>query len=127
MAFTDCIKLSISQATVLEEMPPFPERESSLLAKLKKKKALAAGIPEEEVVEPGKPTINGHTSPDPAPAPAAEPAAIPVVINNQSPPPVVQNNASAGLLVDVFETSSSTVHSSAPTTLSPGAEDNLKK
>lgn len=27
-----------SQATVLEEMPPFPERESSILAKLKKKK-----------------------------------------------------------------------------------------
>ena len=26
------------QATVLEEMPPFPERESSILAKLKKKK-----------------------------------------------------------------------------------------
>ncbi|XP_065191357.1 AP-2 complex subunit alpha-2-like [Sycon ciliatum] len=30
-------------ATVLEEMPPFPERESSLLAKLKKKKGEAAG------------------------------------------------------------------------------------
>ena len=107
-------------------MPPFPERESSLLAKLKKKKALAAGIPEEEIAEPVKPTVNGHTSPDPAPA--AEPAAPnPVVINNPSPPAVVQNNASSGLLVDVFESSSSTVHSSAPTTLSPGAEENLKK
>ena len=29
------------QATVLEEMPPFPERESSILAKLKKKKPKA--------------------------------------------------------------------------------------
>ena len=28
---------SFGQATVLEEMPPFPERESSILAKLKKK------------------------------------------------------------------------------------------
>ncbi len=109
-------------------MPPFPERESSLLAKLKKKKALAAGIPEEEVTEPVKPTINGHTSPELVSAPAAEPpAANPVVINNPSPPSIVQNNASAGLLVDVFETSSSTVHSSAPTTLSPGADENLKK
>ena len=109
-------------------MPPFPERESSLLAKLKKKKALAAGIAEEELVESAKPTINGHTSPETVAAPAAEPPAVtPPMINNQSPPPVVQNNASAGLLVDVFETSSSTVHSSAPTTLSPGAEENLKK
>lgn len=30
------------QATVLEEMPPFPERESSILAKLKKKKGPGA-------------------------------------------------------------------------------------
>lgn len=30
--------LCVVQATVLEEMPPFPERESSILAKLKKKK-----------------------------------------------------------------------------------------
>ncbi|XP_077863441.1 AP-2 complex subunit alpha-2-like, partial [Saccoglossus kowalevskii] len=29
-------------ATVLEEMPPFPERESSILAKLKKKKGVIA-------------------------------------------------------------------------------------
>lgn len=30
------------KATVLEEMPPFPERESSILAKLKKKKGSGA-------------------------------------------------------------------------------------
>ncbi|XP_071497904.1 AP-2 complex subunit alpha-2-like isoform X2 [Diadema antillarum] len=35
-------------ATVLEEMPPFPERESSLLAKLKKKKPSAAAVTEEK-------------------------------------------------------------------------------
>jgi len=28
----------LTQATILEEMPPFPERESSILAKLKKKR-----------------------------------------------------------------------------------------
>jgi len=31
-------------ATVLEEMPPFPERESSILAKLKKKKPASAQV-----------------------------------------------------------------------------------
>ena len=31
-------------ATVLEEMPPFPERESSILAKLMKKKPSASGV-----------------------------------------------------------------------------------
>lgn len=109
-------------------MPPFPERESSLLAKLKKKKALAAGVPEEEVAEPAKPMINGHNSPEQvrtAPSPAELPN--PAIINNSSPPSEVQHNTSAGLLVDVFETSSSTVNSSAPTTLSAGAEENLKK
>lgn len=37
-------------ATVLEEMPPFPEKESSLLSKLKKKKPTA-----EEGEQPEKP------------------------------------------------------------------------
>ena len=40
------------QATVLEEMPPFPERESSILAKLKKKKGPGA-VPVTEL-EDGK-------------------------------------------------------------------------
>ena len=34
-------------ATVLEEMPPFPERESSILAKLKKKKPGAMSVDEQ--------------------------------------------------------------------------------
>ena len=40
LTFYICLPLS-HQATVLEEMPPFPERESSILAKLKKKKPTA--------------------------------------------------------------------------------------
>uniref|UniRef100_A0A4W4GBW7 AP-2 complex subunit alpha n=1 Tax=Electrophorus electricus TaxID=8005 RepID=A0A4W4GBW7_ELEEL len=47
-------------ATVLEEMPPFPERESSILAKLKKKKgpgAVSAGELEEGKREGGE--VNG--------------------------------------------------------------------
>ena len=40
------------QATVLEEMPPFPERESSILAKLKKKKG--PGVVPVSELEDGK-------------------------------------------------------------------------
>lgn len=40
------------QATVFEEMPPFPERESSILAKLKKKKP--ARVPENSEVKEHK-------------------------------------------------------------------------
>jgi len=54
--------MSSLKATVLEEMPPFPERESSILAKLKKKKKEKAGIlDKEEKSEPvEKPTTNGQ-------------------------------------------------------------------
>lgn len=54
--------LFFTQATVLEEMPPFPERESSILAKLKKKKKEKAGIldKEEKAEPPEKPTANGQ-------------------------------------------------------------------
>lgn len=47
---------------MLEEMPPFPERESSILAKLKKKKQEKTGIVEkEDKPEPvEKPTTNGQ-------------------------------------------------------------------
>ena len=51
----------LTQATVLEEMPPFPERESSILAKLKKKKIIPPGGDKEEKAEPAeKPTTNGQ-------------------------------------------------------------------
>eukprot|EP00112_Aurelia_sp_Birch-Aquarium-sp1_P004862 Seg1549.13 transcript_id=Seg1549.13/GoldUCD/mRNA.D3Y31 product="AP-2 complex subunit alpha-2" protein_id=Seg1549.13/GoldUCD/D3Y31 len=61
-------------ATVLEEMPPFPERESSLLAKLKKKKGGAALLGKEKEEEA---TSNGF------PAPAA---ATPLVDIFDTPP-----------------------------------------
>ncbi|CAM5131294.1 unnamed protein product [Natator depressus] len=50
-------------ATVLEEMPPFPERESSILAKLKKKKGPGAGSElDEGKKEPGA-ELNGGIEP----------------------------------------------------------------
>ena len=54
-------------------MPPFPERESSILAKLKKKKpdsAVRAGLLREEKTPTEKPTMNGQI-----PVIAAEPQA----------------------------------------------------
>ena len=46
------------QATVLEEMPPFPERESSILAKLKKKKPQA----EHKDIEPKSMPANNNAA-----------------------------------------------------------------
>lgn len=70
-------------ATVLEEMPPFPERESSILATLKKKSGRI-----QDTVKPTRPVIAAKTSPSPKPVPKE---------------PVV--TSSTGLLVDVLEDS----------------------
>ncbi|KAJ7390946.1 AP-2 complex subunit alpha-2 [Desmophyllum pertusum] len=129
-------------ATVLEEMPPFPERESSILAKLKKKKQEKAGMVEkEEKSEPAeKPTANGQVPPVhvhvanevsvPAPNPAlqadlfgAEPAVSAPVTNNFGPP---EMGGGGGLLVDVFEMPAAPIAGSAPS-ITPGAEENIKK
>lgn len=56
------------QATVLEEMPPFPERESSILAKLKKKKGPSTVTGLEEGKRERGADVNG--GPEPAPASA---------------------------------------------------------
>uniref|UniRef100_A0A8C2IC55 AP-2 complex subunit alpha n=1 Tax=Cyprinus carpio TaxID=7962 RepID=A0A8C2IC55_CYPCA len=76
-------------ATVLEEMPPFPERESSILAKLKKKKGPGA-------VSSFK--INGkHCQKNSTPSPSAD------LLGLRAGPPVTAAAPSAGsLLVDVF-------------------------
>lgn len=118
-------------ATVLEEMPPFPERESSILAKLKKKKQEKTGIVEkEEKAEPAeKPTTNGQ---------------VPVAIEDVSPNPALQadligtgsapvtNNFAApetggSLLVDVFDMPTAPVVAGGIPSITPGAEENLKK
>lgn len=53
-----CIASTDILATVLEEMPPFPERESSILAKLKKKKG-PGNLP---VIDDSRRNINGNDS-----------------------------------------------------------------
>lgn len=103
-------------ATVLEEMPPFPERESSILAKLKKKKGpgtkteMEEGKKEQTEVNGGvEPVVNASTVS--TPSPSAD------LLGLKSAP------ASGGsLLVDVFS-------DAMPATgaLAPGAEDNFSR
>uniref|UniRef100_A0AAQ4R279 AP-2 complex subunit alpha n=1 Tax=Gasterosteus aculeatus aculeatus TaxID=481459 RepID=A0AAQ4R279_GASAC len=96
-------------ATVLEEMPPFPERESSILAKLKKKKGPGAvSVPdlEDGKREGGELNGGGERGPDSAamsasnastPSPSAD------LLGMRSAAPMSAAPTSAGsLLVDVF-------------------------
>ncbi|XP_041033784.1 AP-2 complex subunit alpha-2 isoform X1 [Carcharodon carcharias] len=103
-------------ATVLEEMPPFPERESSILAKLKKKKGpgtvtdMEEGKKEQTEVNGGvEPAVNASTVS--TPSPSAD------LLGLKNTP------ASGGsLLVDVFS-------DAVPATgaLAPGSEDNFSR
>ncbi|KAM9366130.1 AP-2 complex subunit alpha-2 isoform 1-T1 [Symphorus nematophorus] len=52
-----CIASTDILATVLEEMPPFPERESSILAKLKRKKG-PGNLPD---IDDSRRNVNGNT------------------------------------------------------------------
>uniref|UniRef100_A0A8P4FYP8 AP-2 complex subunit alpha n=1 Tax=Dicentrarchus labrax TaxID=13489 RepID=A0A8P4FYP8_DICLA len=92
-------------ATVLEEMPPFPERESSILAKLKKKKgpgAVSVTELEDSKREGGELNGGGDRGPDTA-AMASTPSPSADLLGIRSAAPVGAAPASAGsLLVDVF-------------------------
>ncbi|KAM9393417.1 AP-2 complex subunit alpha-2 isoform 2-T2 [Pholidichthys leucotaenia] len=96
-------------ATVLEEMPPFPERESSILAKLKKKKGPGAvSVTELDDAKREGGELNGASDrgPDTA-AMAASNASTPSpsadLLGIRSAAPVGTAPPSAGsLLVDVF-------------------------
>ncbi|XP_001641214.2 AP-2 complex subunit alpha-2 [Nematostella vectensis] len=117
-------------ATVLEEMPPFPERESSILAKLKKKKPNAVKERDEKPTDSSdKPTTNGQVSnaapqvkvnAQPTPSPAMQ-ADLIGGIGSSAPTPA----GGAGLLVDVFETPSPV--STGALTMTQGAEEMLQK
>ncbi|KAJ0001919.1 hypothetical protein NQD34_001715 [Periophthalmus magnuspinnatus] len=97
-----CIASTDILATVLEEMPPFPERESSILAKLKKKKG-SMNVPD---IDDSKKNMNGngnveHNNNNEPNESASHPFTD--LLNLNSPP------ASGGgsLLVDVFSDFSS--------------------
>ncbi|KAM5131973.1 AP-2 complex subunit alpha-1 isoform 2-T2 [Mantella aurantiaca] len=106
-------------ATVLEEMPPFPERESSILAKLKKKKGPGAVSDLEEGKKDPNAEINGGVEPTPSTASTPSPSAD--LLGLRSAPITGSAAPSAGnLLVDVFSDSTS-----ATASVAAGAEDNF--
>ncbi|OXB73804.1 UNVERIFIED_CONTAM: hypothetical protein H355_010350 [Colinus virginianus] len=113
-------------ATVLEEMPPFPERESSILAKLKKKKGPGTVTDLEEIKKERSSDMNGSAEPASVnasavstPSPSADLLGLGAApLTNSAPPP----SSSGSLLVDVFSDSASAV---AP--LAPGSDDNFAR
>ncbi|XP_038620663.1 AP-2 complex subunit alpha-2 isoform X1 [Tachyglossus aculeatus] len=120
-------------ATVLEEMPPFPERESSILAKLKKKKGPSTVTDLEDTKRERSADVNG--GPEPAgPVHAANASAVSTPspsadLLGLGPAPAASaaaptlgpgSSSSSSLLVDVFSDSAS-----AATPLAPGSEDNF--
>ncbi|KAI5934922.1 AP-2 complex subunit alpha-2 [Manis javanica] len=112
-------------ATVLEEMPPFPERESSILAKLKKKKGPSTVTDLEGAKRERGADINGGPEPATAgasttstPSPSADLLGLGAAPAAAAGPPT----SSGALLVDVFSDSPSVV---AP--LAPGSEDNFAR
>ncbi|XP_025211755.1 AP-2 complex subunit alpha-2 isoform X1 [Theropithecus gelada] len=114
-------------ATVLEEMPPFPERESSILAKLKKKKGPSTVTDLEDTKRERSVDVNGGPEPAPAstsamstPSPSADLLGLGAAPAAPAGPP--PSSGGGGLLVDVFSDSASVV---AP--LAPGSEDNFAR
>ncbi|XP_055211760.1 AP-2 complex subunit alpha-2 isoform X3 [Gorilla gorilla gorilla] len=114
-------------ATVLEEMPPFPERESSILAKLKKKKGPSTVTDLEDTKRDRSVDVNGGPEPAPAstsavstPSPSADLLGLGAAPPAPTGPP--PSSSGSGLLVDVFSDSASVV---AP--LAPGSEDNFAR
>ncbi|KAF7245378.1 AP-2 complex subunit alpha-2 [Varanus komodoensis] len=113
-------------ATVLEEMPPFPERESSILAKLKKKKGPNTVTDLEETKKERNSDVNGCTeaalanaSTASTPSPSADLLGLCAAPAANS---VAPQTSSGSLLVDVFSDASA-----APASLAPCSEDNFAR
>lgn len=66
----------VCQATVLEEMPPFAERESSILAKLKKNRPDKMKEVLDNVKEPKQPIVAQMKNNAAAPPPASQPSLL---------------------------------------------------
>ncbi|GAB6027152.1 AP-2 complex subunit alpha [Chamberlinius hualienensis] len=113
-------------ATVLEEMPPFPERDSSILAILKKKKP--GRVPENEIKEHKAISSVVHSEQNQVtpPPPSSNPPSVDLL--GLSSPPSSQPSApiatnSTNVLVDVF----GDLYGSSSPVLNGSAEDIAKK
>ncbi|KAM4721041.1 AP-2 complex subunit alpha-2 isoform 2-T2 [Rhinophrynus dorsalis] len=113
-------------ATVLEEMPPFPERESSILAKLKKKKGPSTVTDLEETKkEKSVSDVNGGTEPAPistasTPSPSAD--LLGLGAPTGASPAAAPTQSTGSLLVDVFADASLPVAA-----VSTGTDDNFTR
>ncbi|XP_075809245.1 AP-2 complex subunit alpha-1 isoform X3 [Microtus pennsylvanicus] len=115
-------------ATVLEEMPPFPERESSILAKLKRKKGPgAASALDDSRRDTSNNDINGGVEPTPSTVSTPSPSADLLGLRAAPPPAAPSVPVGGNLLVDVFSDGPTAQPSLGPTPeeafLSPGPED----
>uniref|UniRef100_A0A8C9TJR1 AP-2 complex subunit alpha n=1 Tax=Scleropages formosus TaxID=113540 RepID=A0A8C9TJR1_SCLFO len=120
-----CVASTDILATVLEEMPPFPERESSILAKLKKKKGPGALPDVEEVRKEKNTSVNGGVEPLGA---SATPPSSTDLLSLSSPTsltPASTSSTAASLLVDVFSENHVPAAPGAP--LGPVADDNFSR
>uniref|UniRef100_A0AAY4BK40 AP-2 complex subunit alpha n=1 Tax=Denticeps clupeoides TaxID=299321 RepID=A0AAY4BK40_9TELE len=109
-----CIASTDILATVLEEMPPFPERESSILAKLKKKKGPGTVPDPEDNRKERCANINGILLlSSQVSSPASDLLSLGSASTLNSTPPSAPK-ASASLLVDVFSDNSPTAPIGAP-------------
>ncbi|XP_069037879.1 AP-2 complex subunit alpha-2 isoform X2 [Lepisosteus oculatus] len=120
-----CIASTDILATVLEEMPPFPERESSILAKLKRKKGpgmlpdIEDGRKERNAdVNGGAEPVHVSTNSKSNSSPSADLLGLgsaPTL--NSAPPPA----AGGSLLVDVFSENSTSLP------MMPPADENFSR
>ncbi|XP_071122476.1 AP-2 complex subunit alpha-2-like [Mytilus galloprovincialis] len=129
-------------ATVLEEMPPFPERESSILAKLKKKKPSSVPDGPEEKKEHKLPQaqMSNNIEVHALPAISAASLSTPIASSTGSAdllglgaPTVAPSTGGGGggglggLLVDVFDTPTQNGGGMDANGLSAGSDENYRK
>ncbi|XP_062404693.1 AP-2 complex subunit alpha-2 isoform X3 [Sardina pilchardus] len=140
-----CVASTDILATVLEEMPPFPERESSILAKLKRKKGPGTVPDIEENRKERNANVNGgpnHTNATSNAKQVAAPAAAsstdllglgsPTSLS-ATPPAAAAPATAASLLVDVFSENSPPMAMAVPASIAvpaaaaPAADDNFSR
>ncbi|XP_015930610.1 AP-2 complex subunit alpha-2 [Parasteatoda tepidariorum] len=112
-------------ATVLEEMPPFPERESSILAILKKKKpGVAEGLPPNAVTK-DHPALFNHSVANNGEVnnmPASTTIDLLGIASSPPNPQAPSAPTTNDLLVDVFgDLATASVPNSSSNNLAPGA------
>uniref|UniRef100_A0A674A8C1 AP-2 complex subunit alpha n=1 Tax=Salmo trutta TaxID=8032 RepID=A0A674A8C1_SALTR len=127
-----CIASTDILATVLEEMPPFPERESSILAKLKRKKGPGNLHPDLDENRKER-SANGGTADHSSTTSNAKVAASPTpstdllglgstITTQNSAPPASKGTS---LLVDVFSENIAAFPVETPVAVGPVADENF--